>query len=102
MFGGSISLDCFGGFLDQKIMTEKKGTVVWLLVTMSECFGGFVAIFFGGFLNQITNYDRKKRYCHLGRPDNCTFFNGHNLINEGRNLPKNIAYNFHFSKYEIW
>ncbi len=24
MFGGSISLDCFGGFLDQKIMTEKK------------------------------------------------------------------------------
>ncbi len=26
----------------------------------SDCFGGFVAMFFGGFLDQITNYDRKK------------------------------------------
>ncbi len=38
MFGGSRSLDCFGGFLDQ-ITTGKKGTVVWLLVAM---FGGLV------------------------------------------------------------
>ncbi len=37
MFGGSMSLDCFGGFLDQ-ITTEKKGTVVWPLVAM---FGEF-------------------------------------------------------------
>ncbi len=29
------------------------------------------------------------------RPDNCTFFfSGCNLIDEGRNLPKNIAHNF--------
>jgi hypothetical protein len=27
---------------------------------MSDCFGGFAAMFFGGFLDQITNYDRKK------------------------------------------
>jgi hypothetical protein len=27
MFGGSMSLDCFGGFLNQ-ITTAKKGTVV--------------------------------------------------------------------------
>jgi hypothetical protein len=59
MFGGSMSLDCFGGFLDQ-ITTGKKGTVIWPLVAISDCFGGFVAMFFGGFLNQITNYDRKK------------------------------------------
>jgi hypothetical protein len=59
MFGGSISLDCFGGFLDQ-IITGKKGTVVWPSVAMSDCFGRFVAMFFGGLLNQITNYDRKK------------------------------------------
>ncbi len=26
----------------------------------SDCFGGFVAMFFGGFLDQIANYDRKK------------------------------------------
>ncbi len=39
----------------------KKGTVVWPLVAMSDCFGGFVAIFFGGFLDKITNYDRKKK-----------------------------------------
>ena len=38
MFGGSMSLDCFGGF---------------------------GAIFFDGFLDQITNYDQKKRYNHL-------------------------------------
>jgi hypothetical protein len=64
MFGGSMSSDCFGGFLDQ-ITTGKKGTVVWPLVAMSDCFGGFVAMFFGGFLNQITNYNQKKRYSHL-------------------------------------
>jgi hypothetical protein len=38
MFGGSMSLDCFGGFLDQ-IMTGKKSTVVWPSVAM---FGGLV------------------------------------------------------------
>ncbi len=61
---GSMSLDCFGRFLDQ-ITTEKKGTVVWPLVAMSDCFGGFVAKFFGRFLDQITNYDRKKRHSCL-------------------------------------
>ncbi len=58
MFGGSMSLDCFGGFLDQTT-TGKKGTVVWPLVAMSDCFGGFDAIYFGGFLDQITNYHQK-------------------------------------------
>ena len=57
-------MDCFGGFLDQ-ITTRKKGTVVWPSVAMSDCFGGFVAIFFGRFLDQITNYDWKKRYSRL-------------------------------------
>jgi hypothetical protein len=47
MFWGSMSSDCFGGFFDQ-ITTGKKGTVVWPLVAMSDCFGGFVAMFFGG------------------------------------------------------
>ncbi len=55
-----MSLDCFGGFLNQ-ITTRKKRTVVWLSVAMLDCFGGFVAIFFGGFLNQITNYDQKNK-----------------------------------------
>ncbi len=41
-----------------KLQPEKKGTVAWPSVAMSDCFGGFVAMFFGGFLNQITNYDR--------------------------------------------
>jgi hypothetical protein len=38
------------------------------------------------------------------QPDDCTLFfsSGRNLINEGRNPLKNIAHNFHFSKYEIW
>ncbi len=37
MFGGSMSSDCFSGFLNQ-ITTEKKGTVIWPSVAM---FGGF-------------------------------------------------------------
>jgi hypothetical protein len=43
-----------------KLRPEKKGTVIWPSVAMSDCFGGFVAMFFSRFLNQITNYDRKK------------------------------------------
>ncbi len=54
MFGGSMSLDCFGGFFNQ-MTTVKKGTVVLLSVAMLDCFDGFVEIFFGGFLDQITN-----------------------------------------------
>ncbi len=55
-----MSLDCFGGFLDQ-IMTKKKGTVIWSLVAMSDGFCGFMAMFFGRFLDQITNYDWKQK-----------------------------------------
>ncbi len=31
----------------------------------SDCVGGFVAMFFSWFLDQITNYNRKKRYSCL-------------------------------------
>ncbi len=64
MFGSSMSSDCFGRFLDQDT-TRKKGTVVWPLVAISDCFGRFVTMLFGGFLDKITNYNRKKRYSHL-------------------------------------
>jgi hypothetical protein len=56
MCGGSMSLDCFGGFLNQ-ITTGKKGTVIWPSVAMSDFSGGFIAMIFGRFLDQITNYD---------------------------------------------
>ncbi len=61
-----MSLDCFGGFHDQ-ITTGKKVQLSghWLQClggSMSlDCFGRFVAMFFGGFLDQITNYDQKKK-----------------------------------------
>ncbi len=45
----------------KKLRPEKKGTVIWPSVAMSDYVGGFVAIYFGGFLDQITNYDRKKK-----------------------------------------
>jgi hypothetical protein len=60
-----MSLDCFGGFLDQ-ITTGKKVQLSGQLVAM---FGGFhelglfwwvCRMFFGRFVNQITNYDQKK------------------------------------------
>ncbi len=45
-----------------KLRPEKEeGTVVWSSVAMSDCFGRFIAMFFGGFLDQITNYGRKKK-----------------------------------------
>ncbi len=65
-----MSLDCFGGFLDQ-ITTKKKGTVVWPSVAMLDCFGGFIAMFFGGFLDQITNYNRKKKVQSSGHRLEC-------------------------------
>ncbi len=39
MFGGSMSSNCFGGFLDQITTWKIKGTVIWPLVAM---FGGSV------------------------------------------------------------
>ncbi len=55
----------FRRVLRRSITTGKKGTVVWPFVwpsvAMSDCFGGFVAMFFGGFLDQITNYNQKKK-----------------------------------------
>jgi hypothetical protein len=44
-----------------KLRPEKKDTVVWPLVAMSDYFGGFVAIFFGGFLDQITQITTGKK-----------------------------------------
>jgi hypothetical protein len=40
---------------------RKKGTVVWPSVAMSDYFGGFVAMFFGRFLDQNPNYDQEKK-----------------------------------------
>jgi hypothetical protein len=37
----------------------------------SDCFGRFVAMFFGGFLDQITNYDRKKKLQSSGHRLEC-------------------------------
>ncbi len=55
-----------------KLRPEKRysrlaiGCNVWEVGSMSsDCFSGFIAMFFGGFLDQITNYDRKKRYSCL-------------------------------------
>ncbi len=61
-------LECLGvpsarivsaGFLDQ-ITTKKKGTVVWPLVAMSNCFGGFVAMFLAGSLIKLQITTGKK------------------------------------------
>jgi hypothetical protein len=73
LFGGSMSSDCFGGFLNQ-ITTEKKryshlaiGCNDWGVGSMSSnYFGGFVAMFFSRFLDQITNFDRKKKLQSFG------------------------------------
>ncbi len=55
-----------------KLQPEKRysclaiGCNVWGVGSMSsDCFGGFDRMFFGGFLDQITNYDRKKGYSSL-------------------------------------
>ena len=57
MFGGSMSLDCFGGFLNQ-IMTGKK---VQSSGHRLQCLEGSMnSDCFGGFLDQITT--GKNRY----------------------------------------
>ncbi len=60
-----MSLDYFGGFLDQ-ITTGKNKVQLsghWFQCLggsmNSGCFGRFVAMFLDGFLDQITNYDQK-------------------------------------------
>jgi hypothetical protein len=51
----------------QSNYNRKKGTVVWSLVATFGgfhelgLFGRFVAMFYGGLLDQITNYDQKKK-----------------------------------------
>ena len=68
MFGGSMSLDCFGRFLDQITTGKIKGTVIWPLVAM---FGGLVPCarivltgsllcFFAGSLIKLQITTRKK------------------------------------------
>jgi hypothetical protein len=70
MFGGSMSSDCIGRFLDQ-ITTGKKGQssghqLQCLGGSMNlDCFGRFVPMFFNGFLDLITNYNRKKKCSRL-------------------------------------
>jgi hypothetical protein len=59
MFGGSMSSDCFGGFLDQ-ITTGKKVQSSGHRLQCRIILAGFSLCFFGGFLDQITNYHRKK------------------------------------------
>ncbi len=58
MFGGAWIVSVGSSI---KLNPEKKVTVIWPSVAMSDCFDRFVAMFFGGFLDQITNYDRKKK-----------------------------------------
>ncbi len=54
-----------------KLQQEKKSTVVWPSVAMSDRFGGFVAMFFGGFLDQITNYNWEKKVQSSGHRLEC-------------------------------
>ncbi len=60
-----MSLDCFGRFLNQittRKMVQSSGR--WLQCLGGsmrlDCFDRFVAMFFDGFLDQITNYSQKK------------------------------------------
>ncbi len=73
-----------------KLRPKKKGTVVWPSVAMSDWLGGFVAIFFGGFLDQITNYDRKKKVqsalCLQNNPVFLSITISHILKNENDEL----------------
>jgi hypothetical protein len=68
-----MSSDCFGGS-SIKLQLEKKGKVIWPSVAMLDCFGRFVAMFFGGFLDQITDYDRKKKVQSSGHRLECCLY----------------------------
>jgi hypothetical protein len=55
-----MSWDCFGGFLD-RIMTGKKVQSSGHRLQCPIVLAGSSLNFFGGFLDQITNYDRKNK-----------------------------------------
>jgi hypothetical protein len=60
MFGGSMSSDCFGGFLDQITTRKLKVQLSGHRLQCRIILAGSSLCFFGRFLNQITNYNRKK------------------------------------------
>jgi hypothetical protein len=79
MFGGSMSLDCFGGFLDQITTGKKVQSSGHRLQCLggsmnSGCFVRFVAMSFRGFLDQITNYNRKKKVQSSGHRLECLLY----------------------------
>ncbi len=97
-----MSLDCYGGFLNQKNTTKKKK--VQLSGHRLQC-----QIVLAGSLLYFSVGSSIKLQITTGKKGTVVWdgqmtvpFSGRNLIDEGRNPPKNIAHNFHFSKYEIW
>ncbi len=60
MFGGSMSLDCFGGFLDQNTTGKKVRSsghwFPWARIVLV----GLSLFFLADSLNQFTYYDQKK------------------------------------------
>ncbi len=59
MSGGSMSLDCFSGFL-YLITTGKKVQLSGYQLQCRIVLTGLLLCFFGGFLDQITNFNKKK------------------------------------------
>ncbi len=60
MFGGSMSLDCFGGFLDQITIGKIKGTVVWPLVCAQIVLTGSLLCFLAGSSIKLQITTKKK------------------------------------------
>ena len=53
----------------------------------------------GGSLIKLQITTGNKRYSRLGRPDNCTFFSSHNLINDG--TAGNLFQQFHVKELTV-
>jgi hypothetical protein len=68
-----MSLDCFGGFLDQ-ITTGKKVQLSDHWLQCRVVLVGSLRYFLVGSLIKLQITTRKKRYSRLGQPDNSTFF----------------------------
>ncbi len=97
-----MSLDCFGRFLNQKITTGKKVQLSGHWLQCRIVLASLSLYYLAGSSIKLQIMTGKKGTVVLDGQTTVPFFLGRNLINEGRNPPKNIAHNFHFSKYEIW
>ncbi len=86
----------------KKLRLEKKVQSSGHQLQCGIVLAGSSLYFSAGSLIKLQVTTKKKGTVVWDGQTTVPLFSGRNLIDQDRDLPKNIAHNFHFSKYEIW